>query len=165
MGFAVTASMAGYSSRSTHVFLPNGTAVTVDFILDPLPTSAAGARLRGQGTQGLFEEEKLRIILPPAAPRRAARKAPVAKPGLKTPLTDSQKQPVEMVAWKPTRIHRKGLHFEGSLHNVFPTQYHAFYLLPLVSVMAILLCLFVASRGGYRYQTSRPRVSKVEEMD
>jgi hypothetical protein len=160
----VTASVAGYSSRTTHVFLPSGTA-TLDFILDPLPTSAAGARLRGEGTQGSYEEEKLRIILPPGAPTKATSKVPVTKPGLKTPPTNSQKQPVEMVTWKPTRNHRKGLHFDDGSPFASSIQYHAIYLLPLVSVMAILLCLFVASKGGYRYQTLRSRVPKVEEMD
>ena len=163
----MTASMAGYSSRSTHVFLPNSTAIMLDFILDPLPTSAAGAGLRGQGTGDPFKEEKLRIILPPAAPKKAASKAPVTGPKLKTLSPNSQEQPVEMVTWKPTKAYRKGLHLEDGSPLPVSAQYHAIYLLPLVSVMAILLYLFISSRGSgtYRRQLSRPRVSKVEEMD
>jgi len=140
--------MAGYSSRSTSIFLPNDTALTLDFILDPLPTGAGGARLRGQG---LFDEKNSRFVIPPD--ETAATKAPLEELGLKTSSATAQKPPVEMVTWKPTRRHRKDVHLDDGSPFAFSTQYHPMYLLPLVSVLAILVCLFLASRGGnIRYQ-------------
>ncbi|KAG0615555.1 hypothetical protein M758_5G050600 [Ceratodon purpureus] len=146
--YEVTASMVGYSSRSTFIFLPNHTAITLDFILDPLPTAAV-------------EEEK-KTPLTQAPGEKAETKTPVTKPGKTPPLTTEETGSVEVVFRKPTKSLRNGLHSideEGGLGSSLPLR--LIYLLPLVSVAAVLVCLFLASRGSYRYNTARQRLSRV----
>jgi hypothetical protein len=146
LGCAVTASMAGYSSRSTSIFLPNHTAITLDFILDPLPGAAV--------------EEKNIIPITEASETKPERITPVEEPEKnRTPTTTI---PVEMVIQKPAKIPRKGLNSideEAGLGSSIPLR--LVYVLPLISVAAVLVCLYLASRGSYRYHTARQRLSRV----
>lgn len=155
--------MAGYYKRSTSVFLPNRTALALDFILDPLPTAtgdsfrshnaiSARARLRGHS---LFDEEKLSVMIPPNPPKFASGKTP-SELELKIPGTVLQTQLVEMVSWKPTKIYGNGVHLDDDSGFALPAQYHPTYVFSIASVLAILIWLFYASRSSYRQRQKIP---------
>nr|PNR52476.1 hypothetical protein PHYPA_008850 [Physcomitrium patens] len=161
--YEVTSSMAGYYKRSTSVFLPNRTALALDFILDPLPTAtgdsfrshnaiSARARLRGHS---LFDEEKLSVMIPPNPPKFASGKTP-SELELKIPGTVLQTQLVEMVSWKPTKIYGNGVHLDDDSGFALPAQYHPTYVFSIASVLAILIWLFYASRSSYRQRQKIP---------
>ena len=135
----MTASMAGYSNRSTSVFLPNHTAITLDFVLDPFPIAV----IEEENTQGPERKAGSRV-----------RK--------QTPPTETKTEPMEMLVQKPTKVPRKGLDSmteEAGLGSSISLS--LIYVLPLISVAAVLVCLFLTSRGRYRYHTARQRVSRV----
>lgn len=156
---AVTASMVGYDSRTTSIYMPDEGAVMLDFILDPLPTDAENlrrARLRGQGQSGKNGTTRK---LPPAPQQRASGTAADKAP----PVTE-ERQPMEMVSWKPSKFNRKGFRSQALMHDepgyALTTQFQLPYLLLLVAVTFALGCLLFRARGGHRYQTWRQRVSR-----
>jgi hypothetical protein len=113
--YEVTASLTGYSSRTTFVFLPNGTATMLDFILDPLSDDGA-------------------------------------------PVKESA---VEVVYRKPSTKSRKELSVEEVSWLGSSTQFNLVYLVPIVSVAAVVVFLLLRSRGSFRFSAARQRLSRV----
>lgn len=113
--YEVTASLTGYSSRTTYVFLPNRTATMLDFILDPL--SDDGAKVKESG--------------------------------------------VEVVHRKPSNKSRKELSVEEVLRLGSSTQFSLLYLVPIVSVAAVVVFVLHRSRGSFRFFAARQRISRV----
>ncbi|XP_024398551.1 carboxypeptidase SOL1 isoform X1 [Physcomitrium patens] len=143
--YTVTANIPGYYNRTTSVFLPNNSAVTLDFILDPLPSNVGFARLRGHG---LFDEKNFRTMIPPAEQQKESTKVPAEEQGEKTP-------PIDVATYKLTKTPTKGLDSDYESGFGLTMQLGLVYVVLLISVAAILFCLFLRSRGGVRYQASR----------
>ena len=142
LGYVVTASMVGYSSRRTSIFLPNHIAI----MLDLLPGAAVG--------------EKNIIPITKASETKLERTTPSEE--LEKNKTPTMTILVEMVIHKLAKNPRKGLNSideEAGLGSSIPLQ--LVYVLSLILVAAILVCSYLTSRGSYRYHTARQRLSRV----
>lgn len=145
----VTASMVGYDSRTTTIILPKDKPVTLDFILDPIPTNLAmvgRSRLRGQDR--LDKNGTLKKV----SQQTALGRPMIVNHNLHT----AHEELPDLAMWKQWRLDDS----TNESWYVMTLQLRLSRILVLIAVSGALVYVVCRSRGGPRYQIWRQRVSR-----